>query len=438
MRSMRTVVAAVATAAVTLAVLSAASGTATARDTTAEPVYLSVPGLSATQSRTLAADGFDVIKRTADGGTTVIGDAADVRRLRDRGLEPTVLDTVYKKVSGKKKLGEYYGGYKTPDLHLQHLDDVAAEHPDLARVYDIGDSWRKTQGQGGHDIKAICITKLNDGDCELSPASAKPRFSLISQIHAREIATGEITWRWIDYLANGYGSDPAVTEILDTTEVWVVPIVNPDGVDKVASGGNRPLLQRKNLHNYGNCTGTGIGVDLNRNHSYAWGSAGTSPCGETYQGPRAASEPEIIAIEEFFKKIHPDQRGTGSSPAPDDTRDVMISLHAYGNYLIVPWGYTTSRPPNDAQLRALGNAMADHNGYQVGNPSQTVGYLASGTTDDYTYGTLGIASYTFEVGGQFGSCGGFLPAYSCVPGLWDLNRGALLTAAQNAGAPYQL
>ncbi|WP_041625183.1 M14 family zinc carboxypeptidase [Stackebrandtia nassauensis] len=436
---MRTAVATATAVALSLAVLSAASGTATADDLDTEPAYLSVPGLSGAQTRALSADGFDVVKRTADGATTVIGDAKVADRLRDRGLEPTVLDTVYKKVSTKAALGEYYGGYKTPDLHFKHLDDVAAAHPDLAKVYDIGDSWLKTQGQGGHDIKAICITKMADGDCELSPESAKPRFSVISQIHAREIATGEISWRWIDYLANGYGSDETVTSILDTTEVWVVPIVNPDGVDKVASGGDSPLLQRKNLDNsHGDCGGTQTGVDLNRNHSYGWGDAGTQPCSETFQGPSAGSEPEIVAVEEFFGKIHPDQRGDGDAPAPDDTRDVMISLHSYGEYLIVPWGHSTSPPPNDSQLRALGNAMAESNGYQVGNPSQTVGYLASGTSDDYTYGTLGIASYTFEVGGQFGECGGFLPAYSCVEDLWTLNQGALITAAQNAKAPYQL
>src|SRR5205085_6095010 len=98
--------------------------------------------------------------------------------------------------------------------------------------------------------------------------------------------------------------DSAVTALLDSTEVWVVPIANPDGVDIVQSGGNSPKYQRKNANftNGSSCSGNAsnqIGVDLNRNTSTHYGKAGTTtqPCGETYRGPKADSEVENSALE---------------------------------------------------------------------------------------------------------------------------------------------
>ncbi|MFI9006130.1 M14 family zinc carboxypeptidase [Actinosynnema sp. NPDC053489] len=401
-------------------------------DTT--PYYWQVPGAG---ERALRAAGFDV-EHGVDGSVQVVGDRRVADRLTALGYRPSRFDAVYKPVPADRSaqigVQTYYGGYRTVAEHEKHLTDVAAAYPALTQVYDIGDSWRKTRGLGGHDINAICITKKQAGDCALSPNSAKPRFALIAQIHARELATGELAWRWIDHVTKGYGTDAEVTSILDTTELWVVPIVNPDGVDIVASGGNQPLMQRKNANNTSaTCSTPNYGVDLNRNSTFKWGGAGTSRCGETYQGTAAGSEPETRAIEAWFRQLFPDQRGPGDTePAPVTTRGVMITVHSYGNLIMPPWGWTWNANPNAAQLAALGSKMAAFNGYTVRAEGDT-----TGTTDDFTYGTLGIASYTFEVGASSGSCGGFFPQYSCVDSLfWPKNKGAFLTAAKAAKAPY--
>jgi hypothetical protein len=417
-----------------------------------EPFVWRVPVSSDAQVRQLEQAGFDVAEPD-DDAVFVIGTAAEAQRLRRNGFAPTKFDTVYKEIAPRATVGgadnqaddvstaSFYGGYRTPAEHETHLNQVVAAHPDLATQYDIGDSWRKTKGlSGGHDIKAICLTKKKTGDCALSPNSVKPRASIIAQIHARELSTGELAWRWIDYLVNGYGTDADATNILDTTEVWVVPIANPDGVDLVAAGGNSPRLQRKNANTTnGGCTGTRIGIDLNRNSTFHWGGDSNSPCTETYQGTRAKSEPETIALENLFNAIFPDQRGpSDTAPAPTTARGTMITLHSYGNDIIIPWGWTETPSPNDAQMRAWGKKMAAYNGYLVGTNGDTVGYSTTGTTDDYTYGALGVASVTFEVGSSSGSCGGFFPSYSCVDSLfWPKNKGAFIVAAKTAGAPYK-
>ncbi|GGM46945.1 peptidase M14 [Longimycelium tulufanense] len=390
---------------------------------------------------TLADAGFDVAE-VHGGSAHVVGDRATADRLRRMGYRVELHDTVHKPVPpGLEATGDtFYGGYHTSAAHSAHLDEVAQKWPDLAFVVDIGDSWRKTRGRGGHDIKAICLTKREAGDCGLNPRSAKPRLTVIAQLHARELATGEVAWRWIDFLVEGYGHDREATTVLDSTEVWVVPIANPDGVDVVASGGNRPKMQRKNVNtSYGSCSGTGVGVDLNRNSSFKWGGDSTRPCSQTYQGPRAVSEPETASLERFFTALYPDQRGPrDTDPAPKDATGVMLTLHSYGNFIIIPWGWTERPTPNDAGLRALGRDMAQSNGYRVGTNGDTVGYKTTGTTDDFTYGELGVASYTFEIGSSRGNCGGFFPQYSCVDSLfWPQNKGALLTAAKAAKAPYR-
>ncbi|MCD0442908.1 peptidase M14 [Glycomyces sp. A-F 0318] len=431
-----------ATAGIALGVAAASTGAAlTAQAEPADPsetVTWTVGDLTGPELAELDRLGFDVVRTR--GGAHVLGDEAVAEELRALGHDPEFLDTVYKEVeTTAQQEGTYYGGYRTVDAYEADLQELTAANPGLTRLHDIGDSWLKTQDQTqGHDVYAVCLTAIAAGDCETDPDSAKPRFSLIAQIHAREIATGEIAWRWMEKLVDGYGTDPAVTALLDTTEVWVVPIANPDGVDIVASGGDDPVLHRKNANDSNGDCGDRLGIDLNRNSGFEWGADSTNPCAETYQGPAAASEPETRAVEDWLRALHPDQRGEDpGDAAPADARDVFISLHSYGEYIIVPWGYTSDTAPNDAALRDLGAAMAESNGYFVGTNDDTVGYATSGTTDDFTYGEFGIASFTFEIGPGFGNCGGFFPAFSCVDDtLWPENEGALMTAAQAAAAPY--
>ncbi|MFI5610879.1 M14 family zinc carboxypeptidase [Amycolatopsis sp. NPDC051903] len=431
-----------ALAAVAVLVAGPAAGTAAAVPAAGTPVFWRVPA-TADQVAGLARAGFDVGESDA-GAAYVVGDESVAARLRTLGYRPSYFDSVYKDLpattSRAAAADTFYGGYRTVAAQEAHLAQVAAAHPDLATVYDLGPSWKKTKGQGGHDLQAICLSEKQAGDCALSTTSPKPKFVLMAQIHAREISTGELAWRWIDYLADGYASDATAKSILDTTEVWVIPIANPDGVDVVASGGNSPKLQRKNADNSrGGCTGANIGIDVNRNSTFQWGGDSNSPCAETYQGASAGSEPETQALEKFFRAIYPVQRGTGNDdPAPATARGTMITLHSYGNDIVIPWGFTQAKSPNDAQYRKLGAKFTAANGYLVGTNRETVGYDTSGTTDDFTYGALGVASFTFEVGASSGTCGGFLPRYSCVDStFWPKNKGAFITAAQAAAAPYR-
>jgi hypothetical protein len=91
-------------------------------------------------------------------------------------------------------------------------------------------------------------------------------------------------------------------------------------------------------------------------------------------------------------------------------------------------------------LTQLGTRIAQHNGYVPQSAREL--YAASGTTSDWAYGELGIASYTLEIGpSPPGECAGFMPPYACLDSgmggdFWGHNLPALLYAARVTQAPY--
>ena len=87
----------------------------------------------------------------------------------------------------------------------------------------------------------------------------------------------------------------------------------------------------------------------------------------------------------------------------------MLSLHTAANLVLFPWGYDSDvQAPNDEGLRAHAFRASHYNGYVTGQPGEVL-YNASGTTDDWTYDILGIASGTWELGPGSGTCAGLPP-----------------------------
>ncbi len=402
----------------------------------------------------LQAGGYDLLEGKGDGYLLVLGEDSVAVELRQLGLqvrrqrELTERPGVERRTAASGEItalaATFYGGYRTVVEHYQHLNDVAAAYPNLATVYDYGDSWLKTQGRANpNELRVICLTAKQTGDCALNPNSVKPRAVIMAAIHARELQTSEMAWRLIDHLTQGYGTDADVTHMMDTTEIWIIPVANPDGREIVESGGNNPYMQRKNANDtFGNCsepptTTNHHGVDLNRNASTSdWGGTGTStnPCAQTYPGTGPASEPEQQALEALFQDLWPDQKGSASSPAPDTATGSFITIHSSGELILLPGGQG-GMSPNDAQLRAYAFRMGHYNGYESGTGAEIL-YGTTGTTDDWVYYDLGVASVTYELSPSGGSCGGFDPLFSCMDALWNLNRDALLYSVKVAETPY--
>ena len=307
---------------------------------------------------------------------------------------------------------------------VARMNGLAAAHPAIVELSDIGDTWQ------GDDMWMLRLTNR-------AIPGPKPVFFLMAAIHAREMTTSEVALNLAEHLVTGYGTDADATWLLDHHEIRVVPLSNPDG-RRVADAG---YLQRKNLNdtNGGGCAepptaSNQFGTDLNRNSSWGWnccGGSSASPCTQTYHGATPASEPETAALQNQILSLFPDQRGTHQNDsAPLDATGIMITLHSYGRQVLWPWGDVFPAAPNGNDLELLGGVFASFNGYTPMQASDL--YITDGTTDDWSYGELGVASFTFEMGTDF------FESCAALPGIEQENLGALLYAARVARAPYRL
>lgn len=354
---------------------------------------------------------------------------AEIRTDRDRLPADAVIDeegTARLNAPPLRVRGDTIPGfscYRTVEATYADLAALAVDHPGLAEWVDYGDSWEKTDGQGGYDLNAIVLTNE-------SIAGPKPDLIIMAAMHARELTTAETATRFAEYLVDGHGTDPDITWLLDHNEIHILPQHNPDGRKRAESG----AFWRKNTNeDYCGATSPDRGADLNRNASgMFWGdpfSSSGDECDPTYRGSSAASEPESQAIEAYLAQHFTDQRGALQGlPAPQDTEGMFISLHSYGEWVLYPWEGSTMDAPNTQGLSALGQRMGYLNDYQA---CKDCLYSAGGTTVDHAYETYGVAAYTYEMGTAFfQGCAAFENT------IWPDNLEALLHAAKSARRPY--
>jgi hypothetical protein len=341
----------------------------------------------------------------------------------------------------------FYGGYLTVEEMIAFLDQMVLTYPTLAEKVDIGDTWCKSHapcpnpapGFNGYDLFVLHITNQ-------AIAGPKPVYWYDTGIHSREIATPEMSMRLIRWLLDGYASNPDAHWLVDYHDIWIMPMLNLDGhhIVEAGGGGASPYYQRKNGNIGNGCTtwppssGNHSGTDLNRNFPFLWNCCGGSSgqaCGETYRGPSAGSDPETQAVMAKISSLIPDQRGPNNSDAaPITTTGVVQSMHSNAALNLYPWGWTGSPSPNNADLAQIGKHMqatnAGGNGYQACQPPNCL-YSVDGDSFDWSYGDLGAASFTTEVGGS-----GFFPQYSTIDAMFNLNRGALVYQTKIARTPY--
>ncbi|MFN5510088.1 MAG: M14 family zinc carboxypeptidase [Burkholderiales bacterium] len=293
-----------------------------------------------------------------------------------------------------------YSCYETVEGTFAEIQNFVAARPNLASIVDAGDSWEKTRGLGGFDIAVLKLT--NSATNMVNGVNVvKPKLFVNSAIHAREYTTAPLALEFARWLVNGYGVNADATWILDHHEVHLMLHTNPDGRKKAELG----LSWRKNTNN-DYCTNKNTrGADLNRNFTFSWNSTGGQgssgrTCDLTYRGPSAGSEPETKAMESYVRSLWPDRRGPlPTDAAPADTSGIHLDLHSYSQLVLWPWGTTATPAPNGTALQTLGRKFAWFNGY---TPQQSVGlYPTDGTSDGPSYGELGVAAFTVELGTSF-------------------------------------
>lgn len=297
------------------------------------------------------------------------------------------------------------GGYFTYAEMLSILDDMQAKYPNLISAKDTVTDIHTHEGNPIYWVK-VSNTPNVDND--------NPEVLYTALHHAREANSLSQMIFYLWYLLENYESDAEIKYLVDNTEMYFMPCVNPDGYlwneSTDPDGGG---LWRKNR--YLDENGDVKGVDLNRNYGFEWGvdDQGSSPNAnnDTYRGPSAFSEPETKAVRDFSNQ-HQFQ--------------IALNYHTFGNLLIHPWGFSDSATNEDATFKGLGNIMIEENNFKLGTGTETVGYVVNGDSDDWMYGDAGIYAMTPEVGPQnFG----FWPPANAID---QLNKSSLLMNLRTA------
>ena len=264
-------------------------------------------------------------------------------------------------------------------------DELNNRFDELRDLYGSIISDRHIIGQSveGHDIWAF---KVSDNPAE---DEQEPEVLFTALTHAREPLSMMNLFYFVQIICEKYGIDPEFTYLVDSREMWFIPVMNPDGYiyneSYAPEGGG---MHRKNRLDTNCGNSTQRGVDLNRNYSYGWGNddSGSSPdpCSETYRGVSAFSEPETDAVREFIQ-----QRFFMN----------IFHYHTFSNVYIHPYG--SGAIPNEPDLtsyKQIGNELARFNGYAIGTGYETIGYTVNGDAVDWTYGNQDIITFTPEIG----------------------------------------
>ncbi|MEM7201037.1 MAG: M14 family zinc carboxypeptidase [Planctomycetota bacterium] len=160
-------------------------------------------------------------------------------------------------------------GFPTLNAIVQEMQDAANAFPNIAQFVDVTAKYGTPPTWQGRNIYAL---KISDN---VAQEEDEPAFLMVSSHHSNEYGTPIVALDAIARFTQGYGSDPEITRLVDSYEIWIAPVWNPDGY----------WTRRHNRR-------AGGGVDLNRNYPFLW----SSPCNTGVKGPSAGSEPETQAM----------------------------------------------------------------------------------------------------------------------------------------------
>jgi len=317
----------------------------------------------------LALDTYDVGYEESGrpGWTRIIAPRATVQQLIDTGFEVDILiDDLDAWVKARNAWMEAHPdqeveGEITLDHYLTHpevetfLEDLAVAYSDIMSLDVIGTS------VGGREL---FLVKISDN---VETNENEPAIFFEYNIHGDEIAAYINMLHFIEWLATNYGTDPEITAVVDSREIFIEPLTNPDGNQATALG-----RSRYNNH----------GVDMNRNFGFMWSQWEANP------GSTLHSEPEIQAVTDVWMGPQPYMFG--------------LSGHSGTVVFLWAWGYHGNVPLDNAEMAYLSeeycypNHCLDPNMNEWGQTSHAL-YYCWGTAMDEMYGSHGMLGTTAEL-----------------------------------------
>ncbi|MFH1563577.1 MAG: carboxypeptidase N/E family protein [Nitrospirota bacterium] len=286
----------------------------------------------------------------------------ELEMLKTKGYKVQILVADFVKEMRLLRGKEDFHDYNELTAQLQ---TIAAQYPNIVRLYDMGDSVES------RNIWAIKIT--DNPDIEENEAEV----CIMGAHHGNEFMSVEIPLNLVHYLVENYGVNPEVTYLVNNREIWIVPMVNPDG-NMVGS--------RENAN----------GIDLNRDYGYQWDGEGNSWF--------PFSQPETQAMRGLFM---------------ENPFTLSLSYHCSGDVVNYLWNYSPHPTPDESLIIELSQGYGSFNNYWVTNGYDW--YQTRGDTNDFAYGCRGDIDWTIEVA-NYG-----------ISTVWNKHKDAILYIINEAG-----
>lgn len=289
----------------------------------------------------------------------------------------------------------WFADYKDLSAISAYTDSLIALRPDMVSRFTVRGANAPQNTAGGRTQFGIRVSA--PGVVE----GTRPALFINSLQHAREWVTGMSSMYLADTLVRTYDTDANIKRLLDGFDVYIIPVMNPDGYEYTWTN-NR--LWRKNRRQN---SGGSFGVDPNRNWGQGWGGPGasTNPSDDTYRGTAAFSEPETANVRDWM----------GTKP----NIVYHVDIHSYSQLVLEPWGDVFTLPPDTTSFAQLGREMvrsmyAVDGRYFYDGPIYRNIYPASGGACDWTTAARGAMGFSFELRDE-GANGFLLPAAQIVP-----------------------
>jgi len=329
--------------------------------------------------------------------------AEDIERIKKSGIKITRQKNLHTSIPAldrrKGDVNGLYHNYRETEALLMYLE---TRFPGIVDVFSIGKSIE------GREIYVIKISDNVQVDEE------EPNIFMVGCHHAREWISVEVPLLFARYMVEHYGDNPEVQRAVNGSQVYILPILNPDGLEFTI---HVYRWWRKNRRYNGDLS---WGIDLNRNYGYQWGydDSGSSPnpAGNTYRGPSPFSEPESNALRQFYL-AHP----------PSGT----LSYHNYSQNISYPWGFANLATPDEAEMNQIAQEMSQRifqvNGsyYAYGRTPELL-YVTNGDHDDWVYGTFAVPAFTYELPPVDYLHGGFINSEDEIDPIFSENLPAML------------
>ena len=377
--------------------------------------------VSGVRAESLLAHGFDVVGEER-GNVLVVADPRERSRLEILGWRgiPLRAATMQGTARGAAASARVFRSYDDPVRGVRRFIDSIAQNNPRVWVDTIGRSFE------GRPMLAVKIGPKGD-----SPS--RPNVLFMATYHAREWAATEMALRLITYLASPPPGSPRVDSLLQSRDIWIVPVANPDGYEYTFT---TDRLWRKTRSPQ---PGGAFGVDMNRNHRHSWGldNSGSSPDpgSEIYRGPSPASEIEVRNLEAFHAS-HP--------PV------VAVSYHTYAGLLLFPPGAIYGERPADLPVYQtlagtnLRSAVVDRlpgSARTFYSPSSAwMLYTTNGEYNDWAAAQFGTIGFTPELTSGYGFGGyygfEFPDDESQLRQLFDDNLPFALDVIESASDPF--